>query len=244
MQLPLTLTFQENASMSIYPTVLYVKRHKKTDLKYFGKTTRKNLESYNGSGKYWKRHLNQHGEDVETIWASEEFHDAEDLTDFALLFSELFDIVNSDQWANLVPENGIDGAPRGYPKPEGFGQNFIGDKNSMYGKPNPFKGKSHSEEQKKIWREMKLGEKNPNYGGKSFTEDTLKKLRKPKSNKENYKGSPGKITCIDNDGNAVQISVDEYNSQKELNIPTEQWKYVATRSKEAIRRKQNNDPNY
>ncbi len=48
---------------------LYVKRHRKTGLLYFGKTT-KNPLKYNGSGKYWKSHLRKHGSDVETLVAS------------------------------------------------------------------------------------------------------------------------------------------------------------------------------
>jgi len=107
----------------------------------------------------------------------------------------------------------------------------------LYGKDNGFYGRKHTEEQKKSWSEMRLGEKNPNYGGKSWTEESLKKLRQPKKNKENYKGSPGKITCINKQGSPVQINVEIYNKQKKSGKPICEWEYVNTNSKEAKVRK-------
>lgn len=50
------------------PTYLYIKRHKVTGLLYFGKTTSKNVEKYNGSDTYWGRHLKVHGYNIETLW--------------------------------------------------------------------------------------------------------------------------------------------------------------------------------
>ena len=38
------------------PSYLYVKTHNVTGLKYFGKTTRNPLTT-NGSGVYWKSHI-------------------------------------------------------------------------------------------------------------------------------------------------------------------------------------------
>lgn len=94
------------------PTIFYIKRHSLTGLKYFGKTTNINVTNgrYRGGGKYWKEHINKHGvRYVETIWKSEVFTDKEKCIDFGLAFSELFDIVKSNEWANLEPENGING---------------------------------------------------------------------------------------------------------------------------------------
>jgi hypothetical protein len=81
-------------------------------LKYFGKTTRLTVTNgrYRGGGKYWQKHINKHGVRlVETIWKSEVYTDKEKCIEFGLAFSELFDIVNSSEWANLEPENGING---------------------------------------------------------------------------------------------------------------------------------------
>ena len=49
------------------PTYLYIKQHKITKLKYFGKTT-KDPNKYLGSGKHWIRHIKKHGLEIDTIW--------------------------------------------------------------------------------------------------------------------------------------------------------------------------------
>ena len=98
--------------MNIYqPTYLYIKEHSVTKLKYFGKT-KYNPEHYFGSGKYWLSHINKHGkEHVHTVWAKL-FYTKEELIEFACAFSEIYDIVDSNEWANLCPENGTDGGVR------------------------------------------------------------------------------------------------------------------------------------
>lgn len=93
------------------PIYLYVKRHNKTGLMYFGKTFRE-PETYKGSGKYWERHISKYGDDVSTIW-KELFYDRTKLIEFATFFSEEFNIVKSEKWANLIIENGLDGNPNG-----------------------------------------------------------------------------------------------------------------------------------
>lgn len=92
------------------PVRLYIKRHSLTGLMYFGKTIKDDVSSYLGSGILWSRHINKYGADhVETLWVSDPFTNREELIDFAQLFSEHFDIVGSDRWANLVVENGVTG---------------------------------------------------------------------------------------------------------------------------------------
>jgi hypothetical protein len=91
------------------PTYLYIKQHSITGLKYFGKTTQ-DLHTYLGSGKYWLRHIKKHGKDrVITIWC-QLFTDKDLLVEYALKFSSDNNIVESKEWANLVPENGLDGS--------------------------------------------------------------------------------------------------------------------------------------
>jgi hypothetical protein len=107
----------------------------------------------------------------------------------------------------------------------------------LFGEDNGFYGRKHTPEQIKAWSEMRLGEKNPNYRAKSWTEETFKKLRQPKKNKENYKGTPGKITCINKKGLAIQINKEVYNQQKLTKLPVCEWEYVNTNSKEAKVRK-------
>ena len=93
----------------ITPTYLYIKQHSVTGLKYFGKTTKEDPIKYLGSGKYWTTHINKHGKEfVETIWLSDLYYDTS-IVEYALHFSQENKIVESDNWANLKSENGLDG---------------------------------------------------------------------------------------------------------------------------------------
>jgi hypothetical protein len=97
----------------IKPTALYVKTHNKTGFKYFGKTTRLDcIHTYKGSGIHWRRHLKVHGSDYTTellgIW-----QDKNRLVDFAIKFCRQNDVVKSTKWANMVLEEGLQGASNG-----------------------------------------------------------------------------------------------------------------------------------
>ena len=91
---------------------LYIATHNKTRLKYFGKTTRYFTEedlqkNYHGSGTYWKKHLKKHGNDVTMeIYG---IYNLDKVEEKALTFSEENNIVESLNWANLKPENGLEG---------------------------------------------------------------------------------------------------------------------------------------
>lgn len=161
--------------MTIY---LYIKLHTKTGLKYFGKTVKRDPYVYLGSGLHWKRHLKLHGKEyVRTlqVWA---FDDLTRCSAFALKFSSDNNIVLSDTWANIIPENGMDG---GSPKGRYRRKNTVeGNKNiseSLKGKPkgpcstdtrlkfsnmrrgtgNTFYGKHHSDATKEVLRNANLG---------------------------------------------------------------------------------------
>ena len=109
------------------PTYLYIKQHAVTGKLYFGKTTKSNPETYLGSGKHWKSHIKVHGNQfVITRWFCL-FIDQESCTEFALNFSKQQNIVESSNWLNLKPENGLDGAITGHTFQ-------LGKNNSMYGK--------------------------------------------------------------------------------------------------------------
>jgi hypothetical protein len=103
------------------PTYLYIKTHNKTGLKYFGKTVSKNPHKYKGSGSRWGYHLKAHGNDVSTEIFGYYINESDCVRD-ALKFSTENDIVNSDNWANLEPEDGLSG---------GFGT--LGQRNSQFG---------------------------------------------------------------------------------------------------------------
>jgi hypothetical protein len=93
--------------MTIY---LYVKTHMDTGLKYLGKTEGKRQDpyKYRGSGLYWVRHIEQHGNNVWTniVYQSD---DSEDIKNIGMYLSTLWNIVESKEWANLKPETGDGG---------------------------------------------------------------------------------------------------------------------------------------
>lgn len=88
------------------PTYLYIKQHNITGLKYFGKTINSNPIKYKGSGKWWTRHLQKYGNNVSTIWF-QLFENQSELVTFATNFSKENNIVESNSWANLKPEDGL-----------------------------------------------------------------------------------------------------------------------------------------
>lgn len=84
---------------------LMIKIHNKTGLKYLCITKRENWERYPGSGKRWLSHLKKHGYDFQTIL----LYDTEDYSKFLEVCSAVstdLDVVISEEFANLVPENG------------------------------------------------------------------------------------------------------------------------------------------
>ena len=91
--------------MSIY--YLYKKTHRKTGLKYLGKTVR-NPYSYQGSGTRWANHIKIHGYDVDTEILLETTS-KEELKAKGLYYSDLWQVVDSNDWANLRPESGDGG---------------------------------------------------------------------------------------------------------------------------------------
>ena len=172
--------------MSFKPTWLYIKQHNETGLKYFGKTVCDPF-SYPGSGLHWRRHLRKHGNNVSTIWARL-FETEKELVEFALDFSSKFSITESSEWANLKPENGLDGNPPGIviseetkskmrekarrPKSESWKKSRS---ETLKGKPARNKGAKHSAESKQLMSLKAQGKSNAMYG-KSHSEESRKKI--------------------------------------------------------------------
>jgi len=88
--------------MTIY---LYVKTHNKTGLKYLGKTESTDPHKYSGSGTYWKLHLKKHGKDYSTE-IIKECKSKEEFANRGLYYSNLWNVVESNDWANLKEETG------------------------------------------------------------------------------------------------------------------------------------------
>lgn len=93
-------------SMTIY--YLYVKTQTTTGLKYLGQTIKKDPHKYPGSGKRWRSHLDKHGYDY-TTEIIKECQTNEELKEWGLYYSDLWNIVDSSDWANLKPESGSGG---------------------------------------------------------------------------------------------------------------------------------------
>lgn len=86
---------------------LYLKQCNHCGLKYFGRTEKKDPIKYLGSGKLWRAHIKKHGKhNVNTIslW---EFNTQENCTNFALEYSKSYNIVESNEYANLCIEDGL-----------------------------------------------------------------------------------------------------------------------------------------
>lgn len=125
-------------SSAFKPTALLVMEHNITGLKYFCKTTLLDrVHRYKGSGVVWTKHMQEHGFDVK-VGLLGFYIDEDRCLNAAKTFSIENNIVDSDEWANLVIETGRMGA-------------------SMIGERNPFYGKKHSPEVIEKIRVQKLG---------------------------------------------------------------------------------------
>lgn len=87
---------------------LYKKTHNKTGLQYLGTTTAKDPHKYQGSGRYWKSHIKKHGYDV-TTEIIRECTSKEEIMEWGLHYTRLWNIVESETWANLKEECGDGG---------------------------------------------------------------------------------------------------------------------------------------
>ena len=130
---------------------LYVKTHS-TGLKYLGKTEQ-DPHKYKGSGTHWIRHLNKYGEE-HTTEILFETDDKKLFKEKALYYSNLYDVVKSKEWANIVPEQGDGGDTSMSPAY----QKHLKSKNFLYGEKNGFYGKKHTDEYKRRMSELKMGQ--------------------------------------------------------------------------------------
>lgn len=166
--------------MSIY---LYVKRHKITGLKYLGQT-KKDPFTYSGSGIYWRKHCEKHGYDIETS-VIKECNSNDEIKYWGEYYSNLWNVCESDEWANLKPETGPGGGYRA-------GTRIVSEETkkkmsfSQLNRPprgedvfkkisESNKGKTRSEESKKKMSEAAKG--------KSKSEDHKKSLREAAKNR-------------------------------------------------------------
>ncbi len=91
-------------------TIKYTLYHKISPLglNYLGSTKNVDPIKYKGNGTYWKLHLKKHNfkrQDIKTIILFETF-DKYEIRRMGLYYSQLFNVVESEEWANLIPESG------------------------------------------------------------------------------------------------------------------------------------------
>ena len=149
---------------------IYLKTHNNTGLKYLGFTT-KDPFKYRGSGQYWKRHLSKHGNDI-TTKILVECNTREEARKVGIYYSDLWNVVESTEFANLIPET-VDGTS---------GYHHTYDTKKRISKSN--NGKAKSEEHKRNISKGRKGivfseEHKINIGivtkGRPQTEETRKK---------------------------------------------------------------------
>lgn len=139
--------------MSIY---LCIKTHRKTGLKYLCKTIRTDYDRYSGSGKYWKNHLRVHGKDFDTELLRE-CSSEQELKEWGIYYSNLWNIVESDEWANLKPEEGDGGDPGPIGRAK-ISESKIGKKHSIEQNNNKSK-RQLGTKKSQSWLEKRVGMK-------------------------------------------------------------------------------------
>lgn len=87
---------------------LMIKTHNITGFKYLCYTRKKDHESYTGSGIDWLKHLLEHGFDFSTelLLETEDFNE---FKSYAIKTSNLYNVVDSLNWANRKIEEGDGG---------------------------------------------------------------------------------------------------------------------------------------
>ena len=157
--------------MTIY---LYKKTHTITGLKYLGKTVRKDPHKYTGSGTRWLNHLRKHGFSY-TTEILRECETKQEAREWGLFYSNLWNVVDNPEWANIIPEQ-CDGCT------------LTGEKNGMF-------GRNHSESSRKKISQQKLGQFKGQTYEQIYGEEKAFDLKKQRSesakNKDNsFKNNP------------------------------------------------------
>ena len=163
---------------------LYVKTHNKTGLKYLGQTTQQHPHKYRGSGTRWIHHLRKHGYDYSTE-ILKECVDKHELRTWGLYYSNLWNVVKDQNWANLKPEE-ADGGQQSEESKRKIGLASKGRKQSIEarkinseknsGKNNPMFGKTHTIEARKRISEARKGKPSP-AKGKTMSDEQKEKIR-------------------------------------------------------------------
>lgn len=179
--------------MTIY---LYKKTHNKTGLNYLGKTTQKDPHRYQGSGTYWRLHISKHGYDV-TTEILKECSTNDEVREWGIYYSNLWNVVESDDWANLREE--------------------MGDGVANLGKTNGMFGKTHTDEVKAVLAEEAIAR----FKGKSY-EDLYGKEKAEQLKRKRSASTKGKNNAGEHNpmfGNQHKESAKALQSYRAKNRP-------------------------
>jgi len=164
---------------------LYLKTHNKTGLKYLGKTVQ-DPTKYKGSGKRWNNHIKKHGYDVTTEILFESV-DASEIKDKGVYYSNLWNIVESNEFANLKIEEGDGGW---------LSWNTSSEAQVARSKGGNKAGGTHNWTEESYRKVRDAGRKS--FLGKHHTEETIKRISE--ANKINQLGKNnsiyGKVWCV------------------------------------------------
>ena len=156
---------------------LLLKTHNQTGLNYlckFSEGVKKSPHKYKGSGKYWKRHIKKHGYDVETKILYQGQSEQE-LSACAIFWSNVYDVVKNKKFANLIPENGLDG---GGVKGQNLGNKYcLGMKRTKEFKQKLRIVRLGSKQTKEAKQKISIAQLgNKNWLGKKHSEETKRKI--------------------------------------------------------------------
>lgn len=171
------------------PIYIYVKTHNKTGLKYLGKTTAKNPHTYTGSGAAWKHHLSTYGKDYTTD-IIRECQTKEELTEWGIYFSKLWNVVKSAEWANLKIEAGDGGELTAETRKKISLSNTgkTASKETREKMSASAKGRTFSEETRKKISNANIGK--VYRSGHSLSEETRKKISSANTGNKGRIGQP------------------------------------------------------
>ena len=203
------LTMKINKSMITY--YLYVKTHTVTGLKYLGQTRCKDPHGYPGSGDHWTNHLRAHGKFYTTEIIKECASNSE-VAHWGKYYSDLWDVVKSKEWANLIPE-------------VGGGWNLAGDLNPQ--KRKSVRDKTSVGMKKYLQDNPERVEKFTAWRNTFWTPEKIKELNH---------GGRGTISVTDKCGNSRRIPKDQY-ALVDKSQPMSEWEFVPVSSKESKKRR-------
>lgn len=177
------------------PTRLYIKQCSHCHLKYFGKSSQKDLHNYRGSGIYWTKHLDRHNASSKHLWNSEWYYDTS-IIRFAKKFSAINNIVESNEWANLRIEDGMDGGDTSQTP------NFIKSLSSRPSKRGLSYDQIYGPEKAKQLRHKRSISNSKRWQNEAFRETTAKKI----STSRKQKIESGHITVWNKGKKVVNIA--------------------------------------